>query len=438
MDPVALAALFRAVRSATDALAAPLSPEDQMLQSMDAASPTKWHLGHTSWFFETFLLERPGEARRLAGADRIFNSYYQTLGEPLPRLGRGLLSRPSSDEITAYRRAVDADVLRLLAGDAPAKTLALIELGLNHEEQHQELILTDIKHALYANPLRPAYLHDRPARDQSDRQDSTSPPLAFREFGGGVSWVGHPGSGFGFDNESPRHQVLLHDFALADRLITAREFADFIADGGYRRPELWLSDGWQLVQAEGWRAPLYWELRDGELWHFTLFGMQPCALDEPVTHVSLYEADAYSRWAGARLPTEFEWERAASGQSLQPQVESGNFLEARRFHPQVAPAVASKQSAGDETKSDRPLQQLTGDVWEWTQSAYAPYPGYRPAPGALGEYNGKFMCNQFVLRGGSCVTPARHMRVSYRNFFPPAARWQFTGIRLAKDLIPSC
>ncbi len=411
----ALARRFRDVRGRTEVLRAPLSAEDCVAQSMDDASPTKWHLAHTSWFFETFVLEpaMPGYRPFDPQFRVLFNSYYQQVGPQHPRPRRGLLTRPSLDEVLAYRAHVDAQVLELLAhGAGRAEPLAaVIELGLHHEQQHQELILTDAKHLLGSNPLRPAYRSQSP----NGTRAATAAPLRWRRFPGGVREIGHEGRAFSFDNERPRHAVLLQPFALATRLVTNAEFLAFIDDGGYTRPELWLSDGWAAVQTRGWSAPLYWERQEDGWAQFTLAGRRALSSDEPVCHVSLYEADAYATWAGARLPSEAEWETVA----CQVRV-AGNLLDSDRLHPAPAPR-------GDG------VQQLFGDVWEWTRSAYAAYPGYRAPAGALGEYNGKFMCNQFVLRGGSCVTPATHIRATYRNFFPPDARWQFSGIRLARD-----
>lgn len=408
----ALAARYRAVRDLTEQLRAPLSEEDCQAQSMDDASPTKWHLAHTSWFFETFVLEPGSSSYRPFHPDFrvLFNSYYQQVGPQHPRPQRGLLTRPSLDEVLAYRAYVDRHMFELLAdGGERGPHASVIELGLHHEQQHQELILTDVKHLLAANPLRPAYRTAAPA------SRGTAGPLRWQAYGGGLREIGHGSDGFAFDNERPRHSAILAPFALATRLVTSGEFVAFVEDGGYERPELWLSDGWSAVQVRGWRAPLYWERCDGEWWQFTLAGLRPLVADEPLAHVSLYEADAYATWAGARLPTEAEWEVAAAAARLE-----GNLLDSGALHPVPAPAGNG-------------VQQLFGDVWEWTRSPYAPYPGYRPPTGALGEYNGKFMCNQIVLRGGSCATPASHIRPTYRNFFPPDARWQFSGMRLAKD-----
>ena len=409
-----LTARYRDVRELTERLRAPLSAEDCQVQSMDDASPTKWHLAHTSWFFETFVLAPANSGYRPFHPDFavLFNSYYQQVGPQHPRPRRGMLTRPTLDEVLAYRAHVDRHVLELLgrANGRSEPLSAIIELGLHHEQQHQELLLTDAKHLLAANPLRPAY---RAAAASAARAKSV--PLRWSAHAGGVGEIGHKGRGFAFDNELPRHRTLLTPFALATRLVTNGEYVAFIEDGGYRNPALWLSDGWNTLHALDWQAPLYWEHRDGAWFEFTLAGLQPLALDAPVCHVSFYEAEAYATWAGARLPTEAEWEVSATGTRIE-----GNLLDSDRLHP-----VAARDAAG--------MQQLFGDVWEWTRSAYAPYPGYRAPNGALGEYNGKFMCNQQVLRGGSCATPASHIRATYRNFFPPTARWQFSGIRLAKD-----
>jgi ergothioneine biosynthesis protein EgtB len=447
MHALDLAELYQRVRRSTVALAAPLSVEDQMVQSMPNASPTKWHLAHTTWFFETFLLvpHRRGYRRVFAEADRLFNSYYESVGRPRDRAQRGTLSRPGAEEIVDFRRSVDDHILQLLGdlGDgssaAAARIRELIILGINHEEQHQELILTDIKHAFGHSPLRPAY---QPRAIQGAGAGAAGvsaagpAPLGWTSFEGGITFIGHSAErGFSFDNERPRHRVLVDGFALANRLVTCGEYLDFMRDGGYQRPELWLSDGWQAARLGDWQAPLYWHRPEGEgdsgYWHLTLRGEQAVRTDEPVVHVSYYEADAFARWAGARLPRETEWERAAAGPGESAQESaalpdlpgSANLLESGHLHPAPAPYAPGMT----------PVTQMIGDVWEWTQSPYVEYPGYRRPPGALGEYNGKFMCNQLILRGGSCVTPRRHLRASYRNFFPPDARWQFSGIRLAKD-----
>jgi ergothioneine biosynthesis protein EgtB len=408
-----LHAAYLDVRRATGALCSGLSAEDCALQSMPDASPVKWHLAHTSWFFETFVLERglPGYRPFHPRFRALYNSYYVGVGERHPRPERGLLSRPSLEEIRAYREHVDAHVARWVERARPDEgALGVFELGLHHEQQHQELIVTDFKHLLSRNPLRPAFVSSQPAFAVRPR------PAQWIAFPAGMREIGHAGGGFCFDNEQPRHRAYLDAFRLASRAVTNRDYLAFVDGGGYRRPELWLSDGWDACVAQRWSAPLYWEQVDGQWQVFTASGMQPLAPDQPVCHVSYYEADAFARWSGARLPTEAEWETAAADCEV-----SGNFAESRRFEPAPGPALDG-------------LQQMFGDVWEWTASAYLGYPGYRPAPGAVGEYNGKFMVNQFVLRGGSCATPQSHIRATYRNFFPPAARWQLTGIRLARDL----
>jgi ergothioneine biosynthesis protein EgtB len=404
-----LARRYSDVRQLTHLLAAPLSPEDQCIQSMADASPVKWHLGHTTWFFETMLLI-PYASSYEAYDPRyhyLFNSYYESLGARHPRPERGLITRPSSAQVIEYRRHVDAAMARLLADGRTGKIDWLCELGLQHEQQHQELILTDIKHALSNNPLFPAY------GETTAEPACTAAPLSWRDYAGGIYCMGSGDDGFAFDNEQPRHRVLLQPFRLASRLVTCGEFLGFIESDGYRRPEFWLSDGWSFVQSAGIRAPHYWTDRSGR-WHvFRLNGLQPLNPDEPVVHISFYEADAYARWSGKRLPTEFEWEAAAANEPLR-----GNFLDRASLHPKPA-------GEGD--------TQFYGDAWEWTRSAYEPYPGYKPWEGIASEYNGKFMCSQIVLRGGSCATPADHIRPGYRNFFPPSARWQFSGIRLAED-----
>jgi len=402
---------YRTVRSRTEALAAPLSAEDCAVQSMPDASPVKWHLGHTSWFFETFILDAHVAGYRLHDpAFRVlFNSYYNAVGDRHPRPQRGLLSRPSLEAVRAYRARIDGHMAELLADAVRAAPLAaLIELGLNHEQQHQELMLTDVKHLLSCNPLKPAYAI-------GGRNDAARPSaLQWIGFDEGLVEIGHDGPAFSFDNETPRHREYLNGYALASRPVTNGEFAAFIADRGYRRPELWLSEGWDWRSAHGVTAPLYWEDDAGRR-AFGLHGVRPLDPTAPVCHVSLFEADAYARWAGARLPTEAEWEHAARDATVE-----GHFAEDGVFDPRPA-------------RANGRLAQLFGDVWEWTRSAYAPYPGFRPAAGAMGEYNGKFMCNQYVLRGGSCATPRSHMRATYRNFFSAAARWQFSGFRLARD-----
>jgi len=413
----ALATLFRSVRANTEALAEPLTPEDCAIQSMPDASPVKWHLAHTTWFFETFVLERwLPRYRPFHPAFRVlFNSYYNAVGDKHPRPERGMLSRPRLDEVLAYRRHVDERVAELIAA-RDGKDAALAEavtLGANHEEQHQELILTDLKHLLSRNPLRPAYRGRWPLTRIRSRM------RRWVGFDGGLREIGHRGAGFAFDNEGPAHRVLLGDFELAAHPVTHGDWLAFMEDGGYRRPDLWLSLGWDWVRSQAIEAPLYWERHDDGGWRtFTLRGMVEIDANTPVCHVSYFEADAYARWAEARLPTEAEWEVAAAEVPVE-----GNFRDADALHP-LAPRLDPAPCG---------LAQMYGDAWEWTQSPYAPYPGFRPAPGAIGEYNGKFMCNQYVLRGGSCATPVRHIRPSYRNFFPPDARWQFSGLRLARD-----
>jgi len=406
-----LAESYREVRAATEALCAPLSPEDCSIQSMQDASPAKWHLAHTSWFFETLVLEGvPGYAPFDPAFRVLFNSYYQGVGERHPRPERGVLSRPSLEVVLAYRRHVDASVLRLLDGGPPASALDVVELGLHHEQQHQELVLTDLKHAFSRNPLRPAY------QERAPEPAGRTQPLRWIGVEAGLREIGHAGPGFAFDNERPRHRVFVEAFEIASRPVTNAEYLEFVRDAGYARPELWLSDGFAALGSRGWRTPLYWEERDGACFTFTLRGMAPLRPEEPVCHVSHYEADAFARWAEARLPTEAEWECAAERAPLE-----GGFVEAGRLQPAPSPASVRHPAA------------LFGDVWEWTASAYAPYPGFRPLAGSLAEYNGKFMSGQMVLRGGSCATPRSHIRRSYRNFFPPDARWQFSGIRLARD-----
>lgn len=407
---------FCSVRLASELLCEPLTPEDMMVQSCAEASPAKWHLAHTSWFFETFILRELVPSYRVFHSDFLwlFNSYYNLISEQPDKQLRASFSRPALSDIFSYRKHVDAAMERLLKEGGSEEAEKRVILGMNHEQQHQELILTDIKHAFWTNPLRPAYL-DLPF--DSERVNAGS--MGWCEFPGGLVEIGHAGAGFSFDNELPRHGVYLEPFALGSRLVTCAEYLGFIEDGGYRRPELWLSEGWRTVQAEGWRAPLYWQREnDADEWCvFTLRGSFPLKAieDTPVCHVSYFEADAYARWEGKRLPTEAEWEVAASHVMVR-----GNLLESGVLHTAVC------DNAGG-------LDAMFGDVWEWTASAYLGYPGFHALPGALGEYNGKFMSNQMVLRGGSCVTPKTHIRASYRNFFSPATRWQFSGIRVAKS-----
>ena len=407
---------YSAVRAVSRAFAAPLSEADQTVQSMPDASPTKWHLAHTSWFFECFILRAhlSGYAAFDDHYDFLFNSYYDAVGARQPRTQRGLLSRPPLSDILAFRAHVDAGMERVLSGNSPLapEVAALVVLGLNHEQQHQELMATDLLHLFAQNPLRPGY-----AAAPEHGVAAAPRPLDFVPFAGGLVTLGHNGDGFHFDNEGPRHRVFLDPFALASRTVTNGEWCAFIADGGYETPRLWLSDGWARVQAEGWNAPGYWEraTADAHWQQMSLNGLVAVAPDRPVVHVSYYEADAYARWAGARLPTEAEWEHASADVAVVGQfAEDGDWL----------PRVANGASA---------MSGLFGGVWEWTASAYCAYPGYQPAAGAVGEYNGKFMSNQFVLRGGSLATPAGHVRRSYRNFFYPHQRWQFSGLRLARS-----
>ncbi|HXB62836.1 MAG TPA: ergothioneine biosynthesis protein EgtB [Acidobacteriaceae bacterium] len=411
---------YRAVRAQSEALTVPLSAEDQMVQSCAEASPVKWHMAHTSWFYETFVLREFVPAYRDFHPDFhwLFNSYYRTLGGELPEKKlRASFSRPAHTLVMAYRKHVDAHIANLLRHTPEDRVAGLIELGLQHEQQHQELIATDIKHAFFTNPLHPAYA-------ESKVQPSVTPNALRQEwveFAGGLKQIGHNGEGFCFDNELPRHNVFVQPFRLATRPVTCAEYLAFMEEGGYGRPELWLSEGWEICEAQGWNAPLYWQMQGGAWQIFTLGGWVSLGQlsESPVCHVSFFEADAYARWAGHRLPTEAEWELAASAIPI-----AGNLLNAGRLHPAV--------DENEESPSQK-LSQIWGDVWEWTQSPYTGYPGYQSLPGALGEYNGKFMSSQMVLRGGSCVTPADHIRASYRNFFAPATRWQFSGIRLAHD-----
>ena len=423
-DSLELLTQFQEVRTLTARLASLLSPEDACIQSMPDASPAKWHLAHTTWFFEQFVLAKlPHYEMHHPQYGYLFNSYYNAVGQRHPRPYRGLLSRPSLDDVLEYRLHVETALAQPLGSDEiPGELAPIIEIGLHHEQQHQELLLTDIKHALSCNPLRPAF-DERPL--PAGNADCGSLPLQWIDVPAGLYSIGHDGQGFAYDNEGPRHRVFLEAYQLASRPITAGEFAEFIDAGGYRQCELWLSAGWDWVQQHGRGAPLYWEQdADGRWTHFTLHGQLPIDPHEPVCHVNFYEADAYARWADARLPTEAEWEVAAAGAAI-----VGNFAESQRWH--VAPAY--HHIARHPEKTAPRFCQLYGDVWEWTGSAYRPYPGYRPPAGALGEYNGKFMSNQFVLRGGSCASPQSHLRCTYRNFFPPEAAWQFMGFRLARD-----
>lgn len=416
-DPADPAAAYRQLRQVSERLAEGLSDADMTAQSMEDASPTKWHLAHTTWFFEEFVLavEVPGYRCFDDRYRYLFNSYYEAVGPRHPRPQRGLLTRPSLADVLAYRAAVDAAMVALLRRGPSPDCRQRIELGLNHEQQHQELILTDLLHLFAQNPLRPAYRAVPPAVALA----ADEAPGAWWACDGGCYRVGHAGREFAFDCEGPPHEVLLRPFRLAQRPVSNGEWCDFIADGGYCTPTLWLSDGWKAVCGEGWQAPLYWELTEaGEPWRqMTLFGLQPLDPAAPVCHISYFEADAYARWCGKRLPSEYEWEVAARGLPV-----AGNFADSGYLRP--APALPA---------TDGRPQQMFGDVWEWSASPYVAYPGFRPAGGAIGEYNGKFMCGQFVLRGGSCATPAGHLRATYRNFFYPQQRWQFSGLRLAED-----
>ncbi|MGW8813916.1 ergothioneine biosynthesis protein EgtB [Gordonia terrae] len=405
---------FVDVRALTDTLASRLSPEDQTPQSMTEASPAKWHRAHVTWFFEEFILRQdPGYRVYDESFRYLFNSYYEAVGERHPRPDRGLVTRPGVRDVTRYREHVDAAMVdRLESGTLDDATLELVELGCNHEQQHQELLLMDIKHLFSTNVFAPVYV------DREPDEPGTSKPLGWRRFDGGVQEIGALGNGFSYDNEGPRHRVYLEDFEIADRAVTNADWLEFMADDGYRRAEFWLSDGWARIRETGWDAPGYWRNeagagstgRDAEWTTYTLSGRRPIVLDEPVLHVSFYEADAYARWAGARLPTEFEWEIAAASLG----DERGMLLDPQRCHPGRAGAA------------------MVGDVWEWTASAYLPYPGFVPANGAVGEYNGKFMSDQHVLRGAGAVTPVGHERITYRNFFPAQSRWVFSGLRLAR------
>ena len=390
-----------------------------MVQSCPDVSPTKWHLAHTTWFFETFVLKVWMQRYRTEVPQYayLFNSYYNAAGDMHRRDLRGLISRPTVAETYHYRASVDECLIKLLesADDALLDDIEpVLVLGLNHEQQHQELLVTDIKHVFAQNPLYPVF--EAAASQPSGRKVA---PQRFVRFEEAMVSIGHKGDAFSYDNEGPNHRAFVPAFSLSNRPITNGEYLAFMDSGGYTRPEFWLSLGWTAVQEQRWCAPLYWVKRDDGWWHFTLSGFRPVEESEPVTHVSYFEADAYANWDGARLPTEFEWECAAAAQPIE-----GNFVDSERFHP----------TPSAETANDRQLSQIYGDVWEWTRSAYLPYPGYRAVPGALGEYNGKFMCNQMVLRGGSCATSRDHIRPTYRNFFQPEKRWQFTGIRLARDV----
>ena len=425
---------FHQVRKFTNALCAGLEPEDCVVQSMPDVSPTKWHLAHSTWFFETFILKKfvPGYRAEIPEYAYLFNSYYNAAGDMHRRDLRGLISRPTLSQAQRYRASIDSHIDELLS-NSDENLLEEIEpvlvLGIHHEQQHQELLITDIKHVFAQNPLYPVFRERNMAATPSSQKFGGVGAAAtnFIDFEETVTSIGHEGDGFAYDNEGPRHRALVPEFSLATRPVTNGEYIAFIEDNGYSRPEFWLSLGWMTVNEQRWNAPLYWTERDNAWWNFTLSGLRPVDQSEPVTHISYFEADAYANWAGARLPTEFEWERAALSCPME-----GNFVESELFHPTPWHRHRA-DDVGLEAHATKVLHQMFGDVWEWTRSAYSPYPGYRAAPGALGEYNGKFMCNQYVLRGGSCATSRTHIRRTYRNFFQPEKRWQFTGIRLARD-----
>ena len=418
LDRAGLIERFRSVRSRTLALVDPLSPEDMVVQLFEHTSPTKWHLAHTTWFFETFVLEafEDGFAPYSEPFRVLFNSYYVQVGDRHPRARRGALTRPGLGEVMAYRAVVDERIAALLVRCTDAvfeEAAPLVALGLQHEEQHQELAVTDALLTLWQNPIAPAY-------DPRERPSPPDPgPAGWIGFGGGIAEIGHDGDGFAYDNEGPRHRRFLEPFELADRPITAGEYLEFVEDAGYRRPELWLDEGWATLTREGWRHPLYWR-RDPEAgWlEFSVDGLRPLDVHRAMTQLGFFEAEAFARWSGARLPTECEWEHACAGEPV-----AGNFASPGGLRPEGA----SRDAGG--------FRQAFGDVWEWTRSAHEPYPGYAPPPGAVGEYNGKFMCGQFVLRGGSCATAPGHVRSTYRNFFPPSLRWQFAGVRLARSAV---
>jgi ergothioneine biosynthesis protein EgtB len=415
---------FQHTRKISEEICRPLETEDYVIQASDDVSPPKWHLGHTTWFFETFLLKpnTPDFKPHHPLYNYLFNSYYEAIGNRWERPKRGLLSRPIVREVYQYREAIDQKMLSFLekADDTTWSNIeSLVDLGIHHEQQHQELLYMDIKSILALNPIKPVYRKRNP---ELDLNKSPIPSLRFIGFEGGITEIGHSGSGFGFDNEFPRHKVLLQDYSIANRLVTIGEYLEFMKDGGYTNPLLWLSDGWYAINQNHWESPMYWEKQDGQWMIMTLSGLRSLDLNEPVSHVSFYEADAFARWSGKRLPTEAEWEHAAIVSNAA--ISSGNFADDGVFHP--LPAWLTEDSRIQ-------LHQMYGDLWQWTASAYLPYPGFKPAEGAVGEYNGKFMSNQMVLRGGACVTPRNHIRASYRNFFQPDKRWQFSGIRLASD-----
>jgi ergothioneine biosynthesis protein EgtB len=414
---------FRGVRQFSARLTENLAAEDCVVQSMPDVSPTKWHLAHTTWFFETFILKKwiPKYESVVPEYAYLFNSYYNAAGDMHRRDLRGLISRPTLEETIRYRAAVNDRIEEFLENcgeERLAEVEPIVVLGVHHEQQHQELLITDIKHVFAQSPLHPVFRNIKAASNRGSAGMQHDAALSFVDFEEATVEIGYRGNGFCYDNEQPAHRALVLPFGLATRPVTNGEFIEFIEAGAYSKPQYWLSLGWTTVNEQRWTAPLYWQKQDGKWWNFTLTGFRPVDETEPVTHVSYFEADAYANWAGARLPTEFEWERAAGGQPME-----GNFVEDEYFHP---------QTAGNQ-RQENDLSQIFGDVWEWTRSSYSPYPGYRAEPGALGEYNGKFMCNQYVLRGGSCATSRTHIRPTYRNFFQPEKRWQFTGIRLARD-----
>ncbi len=409
---------FRAVREFTEALCEPLEREDFVIQSMPDVSPTRWHLAHTAWFFETFLLkpELKGYQTPNELYNYLFNSYYNAIGQQFPRPQRGHLSRPTVNDVFAYRHHVDHEIIRLietLDEDKISALKSIFILGLQHEQQHQELMLTDIKHVFFQNPLYPAYTEIEQIKSSNIHQD-----LQWTAFEGGVVQHGFSGNEFSFDNETPRHDFLLQPYEIGNRLVTNREFLSFIEEGGYSQADLWLSDGWALINKDAWKAPLYWVQKDSQWFEFTLGGLSQLQLDRPVTHLSYYEADAFANWRGERLPSEHEWEHAAQNLLIE-----GNFVRNQLFHPSPLESTPASK-----------LSQMFGDVWEWTRSPYSAYPGFKSASGAVGEYNGKFMSNQMVLRGGSCVSSSDHLRSTYRNFFYPHSRWQFMGLRLTRDV----
>lgn len=444
---------YRHIRGDSEELCKPLEIEDYGIQTMPEVSPPKWHIAHTSWFFETLLLKPFVQNYQAFNPifAHLFNSYYDTLGSYHPRPERGLLSRPTVDEVYAYRAYIDEQMAQLLAQiDHPQwhEIAMRTELGLNHEQQHQELMLTDIKNIFAYNPLQPAYRElPLPAESKSAESKSAgsmsaelmstiplstkqAPQLELIEFEGGIKSIGHKGEGFAFDNEQPRHQVYLNDFRLASRLVTNGEYIEFMNSGSYQQPEYWLSDAWKIILQQHWQAPLYWQQIDNEWWQMTLAGLRKVDMQAPVCHVSYYEASAYALWAGKRLPSEAEWEVAAFNLEVEGNLREKGFLQPAPAHPASLPSTSKNTSKNNQQS----LLQMYGDVWEWTQSPYMPYPGYQPPEGSLAEYNGKFMSSQMVLRGGSCVTPSNHIRPQYRNFFYPHERWQFSGLRLAENV----